>query len=158
MPLSADNLKQVMRHWASGVAIITSTSAGSYHGLTANSFTSISTNPVLISVAINNHTRSYQMISDAGFFGVSILSEGQQAVSDRFAGKEFLSNRFVDLDVFYLITGAPLIKGALAHLDCRITYAYEMPDSTLFIGEVVAAQISDSLKPLIYYDRGYHKL
>ena len=158
MPVSADNLKQVMRHWASGVAVITSASGGSLHGLTANSFTSISVNPALVSVAINNRTRSYQMILDAGFFGVSVLAEGQQDISERFAGKEHMPDRFKGLDVFYLNSGAPLISGGVAHLDCRVTYVYEMPDSTLFIGEVIVAQVCDSLKPLIYYDRGYHQL
>jgi flavin reductase (DIM6/NTAB) family NADH-FMN oxidoreductase RutF len=158
MPVSGDVLKQVMRHWTSGVAIVTSVYRQSYHGLTANSFTSISLNPPLVAVSINNHTRSYQMILDAGVFGVTILSDLQEEISERFAGKSDEKDRFGDLDVFYLLTGAPLIIGGAAHLDCRIIYSYGMPDSTLFIGEVVAAQITDSLKPLIYYNRGYHRL
>jgi flavin reductase (DIM6/NTAB) family NADH-FMN oxidoreductase RutF len=158
MPISSDVLKQVMRNWVSGVAIVTSVYQQSYHGLTANSFTSISLNPPLIAVSINNQTRSYQMVLDAGIFGVTILSELQAELSERFAGRSDEKDRFGDLEVFYLITGVPLIIGGLAHLDCRVVYSYGMPDSTLFIGEVVAAQISDSLKPLIYFNQEYHQL
>ena len=158
MPISGEILKQVMRHWPSGIVVVTSVYDGVYHGLTANSFTSVSVTPPIISVTLNNQTRSYQMVNDAGIFGITILSEKQADISDRFAGRIKEQNRFSGVDVFTLITGAPLIYGGLAHLDCRVIYMYGMPESSLFLGEVVAAQISDSLRPLLYYDREYHVL
>ena len=96
------------------------------------------------------------MINDAGIFGITILSETQKEISERFAGQD--KDRFAGVDIFTLVTGAPLIFGGAAHLDCRVIYSYGLPDSTLFLGEVAAAQIGDSIKPLIYYNREYHHL
>lgn len=158
MPISGEVLKQVMRLWPSGIAVITSVYQDVFHGLTANSFTSVSTNPPIVSVTINSHTRTYQMVNDAGLFGVTILSETQTDLSERFAGRTQELQRFSGVDIFTLSTGVPLIYGGVAHLDCRVIYSYEMPDSVLFLGEVVAAQISEGLKPLIYFNREYHKL
>jgi flavin reductase (DIM6/NTAB) family NADH-FMN oxidoreductase RutF len=158
MPISGEVLKQVMRHWPSGIAVVSSVYQGVFHGLTANSFTSVSISPPIVSVTINNHTRSYQMITDAGVFGITFLSEAQADISERFAGRTAETNRFSGLDIFTLTSGVPLIYGGLAHLDCRVVYCYGMPDSALFLGEVVSAQITDTLKPLVYYNREYHKL
>jgi len=158
MPISGEVIKQVMRQWPSGIAVVSSVYQDVFHGLTANSFTSVSINPPLVSVTINTQTRTYQMITDAGIFGITILSETQEGISERFAGRTADQKRFSELDIFTLVTGAPLIFGGAAHLDCRVVYCYGMPDSALFLGEVVAAQITEGVKPLIYFNREYHKL
>ena len=147
-----------MRCWPSGIAVVTSVYRQFFHGLTVNSFISVSVSPPIISVTINNQSRTHQMINDAGVFGVTILSETQSEISERFAGHSHDPDRFIGLDIFTLSTGSPFIFGGAAHLDCNVIYSYGMPESTLFLGEVAAAQIGDSVKPLIYLNREYHHL
>jgi len=158
MPVSEEVIKLVMRRWPSGVAVVTSIFNNTFHGLTANSFTSVSITPPIVSVTINLHTRTHQMITDAGIFGITILSETQTNLSDRFGGRTREENRFSGVNIFTLTTGSPFIFGGVAFLDCRVIYNYGMPNSTLFLGEVVSAQINDGIDPLIYFNREYHHL
>jgi len=129
------------------------------HGMTVNSFTSISVNPALVTVTLMNTTRTYHMVVPSGIFGVTVLSVDQQAIADRFAGRGGdESNRFEGIDVFTLETGAPFIRGGLAFLDCRVVFSHPMPESTLFIGEVLAAQRIEDDRPLVYFNREFHRL
>lgn len=153
-------MRLAMRQWASGVTIVSTQFAGERHGMTVSSFTSISLTPPLVLVSVEWGTRTHHMLEQAGFFGVSILNSRQQEISDRFAGRlsEYI-DRFADLETFTLLTGSPLLSGSLAGFDCKIVSAYQAGNHTLFIGEVVAAQIStQDEQPLVYYNRAYRRL
>lgn len=158
MPIHGEQLKRIMSHWPSGIAVVTSTMHGAYHGFTANSFISVSIHPPIVSISIQNQSRSFQMVNDAGIFGITILSEKQSDISERFAGRTHEIDRFSGLDLFTLVSGVPFIVGGVAFLDCRIIYMYGMPESALFLGEVTAAQETESVKPLVYYHREYFSL
>ncbi len=148
-----------MRRWASGVCVISTISEKFRHGMTVNSFTSISVNPAMVTVTLINTTRTYRMVVSSGIFGITILSVDQQAIADRFAGHSGdESNRFEGINTFTLETGVPFITGGLAHLDCRVVFSHPMPELTLFIGEVVAAQRVEDDRPLVYFNREYHRL
>ncbi len=148
-----------MRRWTSGVCVISTISENFRHGMTVNSFTSISVNPAMVTVTLINTTRTYHMVVSSGIFGITILSVDQQAIADRFAGRSGdESNRFEGIDTFTLETGAPFITGGLAHLDCRVVFMHPMPELTLFIGEVLAAQRVEDDRPLVYFNREYHRL
>jgi flavin reductase (DIM6/NTAB) family NADH-FMN oxidoreductase RutF len=159
MTVPGEVLRHVMRRWTSGVCVISTISGDFRHGMTVNSFTSISTNPALVTVTLMNTTRTYHMVVSSGIFGITVLSVDQQAIADRFAGRTGdESNRFEGIDVFTLQTGVPFITGGLAHLDCRVVFTHPMPESSLFIGEVLAAQRIDDDRPLVYFNRDYHRL
>jgi flavin reductase (DIM6/NTAB) family NADH-FMN oxidoreductase RutF len=153
-----EQLRQAMRRWATGVSVVCSQYGETRHGMTVNSFSSISLDPPHISVTMANWTRTYRLTVQSGIFSVTILSDRQQAVADRFAGRtRDAEDRFEGLETFYLVTGAPLIAGGLAHLDCRIVHTYPLKSSTLMIGEVIAVQCSDEINPLIYFNRIFHR-
>jgi len=159
MPDNGEALRQVMRRWTSGVAVVTSTWEGRAHGMTVNSFTSISLDPPLVSVTLANDTRTHAMVSQAGVFGVTILSEMQSELAARFAGRGAPDqDRFAGLDLVRLETGCPLLGNGLAFVDCRVYASHPLPHSTLFIGEVLQARTVDSLHPLVYFNREYHRL
>ncbi len=159
MTVPGEVLRHVMRRWPSGVCVVTSLWKETRHGMTANSFTSISINPALVTVTMMNNTRTYQMVVLSGIFGITVLSADQQTIADRFAGRGGdENNRFEGIDTFTLETGVPFIKGGLAYLDCRIIFSHPMPESTLFIGEVLAAQRVEDDRPLVYFNREYHRL
>lgn len=154
-----EQLRQVMRHWAAGVAVVTSAYQGQRHGMTVNSFTSLSLDPAYISVTLANQTRTHRLVSQSGILGVTILHQDQKELADRFAGKVLQEiDRFEGLPTFNLVSEVPLIEGGIAHLDCRVIHQYGMENSTLFVGEVLAARSCEDFTPLIYFNRTYHRL
>lgn len=153
-------LRRAMRHWVTGVAIATSRSGESVHGMTVNSFVSISLDPPLVTVTMNNNTRTCHLVLQSGVFAVTILSRQQIELAERFAGRiDTGPDRMTGLDTFTLATGTPLITGGMAFVDCRVVQQYPTPLSTLFIGEVLAAQTSpDYQEPLLYFNRTFTHL
>lgn len=157
--LDPDALRQAMRCWSTGVAIVTAQHQSMRHGMTVSSFTSVSLQPPVVLVALEQSTRTHALVSASGFFGVSILSAGQKAISECFAGQECEDeDRFAGLETHSLVSGAPLITGSLAYLDCRVDAKYISGRNTLFIAEVLAAQAGEKEPPLIYFDRNYRLL
>lgn len=148
-----------MRHWASSVAIVTVNHAGEQHGMTVSSFTSIAAEPPLIMVSLQTSSRTHGLVSKAGSFGVTILAEGQQAISERFAGRVAdEDDRFTGLVTETLVTGAPFLTGGLACLDCRVVSTFAAGTNTVFFGEVEAVRTHNTGKPLLYFNRTYRRM
>lgn len=159
MTLDSEQLRAAMRAWTTGVTVVTATHNGITHGMTVNSFTSISLEPALIAISLGHASRTRELVSRAGAFGLTILSAEQQAISDLFAGRtNNTGDRFANIKTKTLVTGAPLIEGGLAWLDCRVVHTYDGGMNILFIGEVVAMRSDDRGEPLIYHNRSYWKL
>ena len=159
-PLSSvtpEEYRAVMRHWPSGVTVITMRHGGGAHGMTASAFTSVSLNPPLIVIIVDKRWRSHGYILDAGIFCVNILAEDQADVSDRFAGRQGdLPDRFAGLATRSARTGAPWLSDCLAWLDCVVQERFDAGDHTLFLGRVVAAGVNrPDVQPLVYYDTRY---
>jgi flavin reductase (DIM6/NTAB) family NADH-FMN oxidoreductase RutF len=155
IPIEPDQVRQAMRLWTSGVTIITAAHANESHGMTVSSFTSISLEPPLLMAALQKITRTSKLIAQAQTFGVTILSIGQEEISDRFAGRSDESKDRMDgIETEILVTGAPFIKGGLVYFDCRLTQTIDAGTSMIIIGEVVAVKHFDG-EPLLYHDRQY---
>jgi flavin reductase (DIM6/NTAB) family NADH-FMN oxidoreductase RutF len=157
--LDPEKLRRAMRAWSSGVTVVTASHTGQQHGMTVNSFTSIALEPPLIIISLQTGSRTQELISQANAFAVTILADNQQDISDRFAGRiPDMDERLAGIETEALVTGAPLIKGGLSYLDCRVKETFPLGASTLFLAEVVAAQGVETDSPLIYHNRKYHKL
>jgi flavin reductase (DIM6/NTAB) family NADH-FMN oxidoreductase RutF len=158
-PAKADDLRLAMRKWPSGVSVVTVRHLGVSHGMTVGSLVSVSLDPPAVLVSLERGTRTHELIQAAGIFAVTILSADQRLVSERFAssGTE-AEDRFAGLETHNLVTGAPLLAGGLAFLDCRVVAAHPSGMNTLFIGEVLAARSGREGGPLLYFDRQYRQL
>ena len=157
--LDSEQLRNAMRGWSVGVTIVTAVQAGERHGMTVNSFTSISLDPALITISLQSSTRTHGFVSGAKAFGLTILSTEQAHLSHRFAGRSpEVQDRFAGLQLETLVTGSPLIVGGLAWLDCRVVQTIEAGANTLFIAEVVAARATGEGRPLIYHNRRYWEI
>jgi flavin reductase (DIM6/NTAB) family NADH-FMN oxidoreductase RutF len=157
--VNPDVLRQVMRHWSTGVSIVTAQHQGMRHGMTVSSFTSVSLQPPIVLVALDQSTRTHALVSAAGYFGVSVLSNEQKAISECFSGQDCEDeDRFAGLETLSLVSGVPFITGSLAFLDCRVVAQMVSGSNTLFIAEVLAAQPGEKKPPLIYFDRKYRQL
>jgi len=159
MAVDPEELRTTMRYWTTGVTIVSAQLGDVRHGMTVNSFTSLSLDPPLVLVSLERATRTHRLVMQAGHFGVSILGDDQQEISDRFAGRmtEHL-DRFEDLPVYSLVSEAPLLEAGLAGLDCKVLSAFEAGTHTVFIGEVLAVRRNEDDLPLVYYNRDYRDL
>ena len=158
-PADPEDLRHAMRHWATGVAIVTSSHAGVAHGMTISSFTSVSLTPPQVLISLAHSTRTYSLVKASRVFGISLLAAGQEAISDRFAGRlSEADDRLSGLDTLTLVTGVPLLRDTLAQFDCRVIATFTSGTHTIFIGGVLAVGSNEQGSPLLYYDRAYHSL
>ncbi len=159
MPLEAENLRAAMRAWSAGVTVVTAVHEGQKHGMTVNSFTSISLDPAMITISLKTGSRTFDLVAGSRAFGLTMLSKTQSEISDIFAGRfPEIEDRFANVPVETLVTGSPLIVGGLAWLDCRVVETYDAGMNMLFIAEVLAARGSGEGQPLLYHDRKYWQL
>jgi flavin reductase (DIM6/NTAB) family NADH-FMN oxidoreductase RutF len=159
MSIDESLFRQAMSRWTTGVTIVTSRYQEEQHGLTVSSFTSISVQPPIICVSVNEKARSFHLIEKSGIFGVSILEEKQGAISECFAGRVAdEGDRFYGIDTFILETGSPLISNGIAFFDCKVINRMTFSGNSVFFGEVVAAKFRDTGKPLLYTNRTYKSI
>ncbi len=157
--MDGDELRKVMRRWASGVAIVAAQAGGRRHGMTVSSFTSVSLEPPLVVISLENHSTTQGLVIASRAFAVNILDETQGDLAQRFAGGiPDGQDRFAGLTAEPGPSGSPILAGGLAYLDCRMTAAYPVGTHTLFVGEVVAAGIRQGGRPLLYFQRDYRRL
>lgn len=152
--VDAQDFKNVMSHWTTGISIITTAYEGEYRGFTANSFASVSVEPLLISMSIAKTLHTLTLIESSQTFAVNILKAEQADWGKRFAGMmpEFEENRFAGIDVTLSENGNPLLPDTLGWMDCTVYKTVDVGASLLFLGEVVGAQSADG-EPLAYFNR-----
>lgn len=157
--IAPEHFKEVMRHWAAGVTVVTTRLGDEIHGCTANSFTSVSLTPPLVAVSLAKATRTYQLIKKSQIFAVNILGQGQAATSSRFADSTHDgAERFRDEPHRSIVTGSPVLERAIAFADCHVVTEFDLGMNVIVIGMVEKGEVQHSEKPLIYSDRQYWKL
>jgi flavin reductase (DIM6/NTAB) family NADH-FMN oxidoreductase RutF len=140
-----------------GVTVVTTRHDDEMHGMTCNAFCSISLSPPTVMVSISSNTRSDRLMRLGKVFAVNVLSESQDELSNRFAGrhKDKEENRFEGFAWKTAVTGAPIFEGTQAYLDCKIVNSLACGDHTLYIAEVLVSGIDETKRPLIFYRSRY---
>ena len=141
-----------MGQLASGVTIVTMRAGGEDHGFTASSFTSVSLDPMLVLVCVVKDQRSHALIEQAGHFAVNILGVQQKELGGRFASSKSV-DRFAGLEVARAVTGAAILKGSIAWVDCKLKDIFPGGDHSIFVGEVLATEAAAGDEPLVYHAR-----
>jgi flavin reductase len=162
MPVDPDAYRQAVGRFATGVTVVTTRDGARHSALTANSFTSVSLDPLLVMVGVQKRSRFHAEVLTSGVWGVSVLASDQEAESRYFASQE----RYGADDPFDgwacaegEATGAMLLDGALAVFECRTVLAYEGGDHTLLLGEVVSlATPRPDADPLLYFAGRYRSV
>ncbi|WP_420645745.1 flavin reductase family protein [Candidatus Leptofilum sp.] len=161
MTVTSEKYREALRQFPAGVTIVTIKTPNQEqpHGLTVSAFASISPEPPMIMIAIDHRASGYQMLEQEGtVFAVNILSQEMSELSNRFAWIKD-EDRFAVGDWGTAVTGAPILKNALAWLDCTIQNRYEAGSNTIYIGKVEASGTPGvGEAPLIYWNRGYRYL
>jgi flavin reductase (DIM6/NTAB) family NADH-FMN oxidoreductase RutF len=148
-------LRRTLGMFATGVTIVTTRVGDQVHGMTANAFMSISLEPPLVMVSVDRRSRMCGRLYQGRTYGVSILAAGQEAISDRFAGRGGapLGND----PRFDLIHDTPLVDGALAHFVAGVVRTYWGGDHSLFLGRVEYARCHGGT-PLLFHGGRYERL
>ena len=143
-----------MRHAATGVTLVTTDGAAGRFGLTVSAMASVSADPPMVLVCVNNTSPAAAAIRENRAFCVSVLGAHQTPVSDVFAGRDKRADRFAGFEWSALETGAPALDGAPAIFDCRLVEHSQFGSHTVFVGLVVAVG-GEGGTPLVYQDRAY---
>jgi flavin reductase (DIM6/NTAB) family NADH-FMN oxidoreductase RutF len=154
--LTKEHFRRVMGQFATGVTVVTTRLGDEVHGLTANAVCSVSLKPLLVLVCVDHAADTHPLLERSGVFAVNILSHEQEDLSRLFAGPtEEKAGRLEAMGYRTAVTGAPIIDGCLAYLDCRVVAAYPGGDHTIFVGQVEEAEIGEEGAPLIFFRGGY---
>jgi flavin reductase (DIM6/NTAB) family NADH-FMN oxidoreductase RutF len=150
--VSPNEFRAALGRFASGVTVITvPTSDGGVHGMTASAFCSVSLRPPLVLVCVDHLAETYLHLSEHCCFGVSVLKEDQEALSEFFADPERNPDAAYRLGISYqqMRSGMPVLTDALANLDCSVVAAHAAGDHTIFVGQVNEVATQEGA-PLLY--------
>ena len=155
--ISAGDFRNAMRHLTGGVSVITAGRGDDITGMTVTSVSSLSVDPAALIVSVNRESSSWPVLQRHGVFGVNILTSDQLDIAERFAGKGGLkgADRFAGAQWFTRASGAPLLVGALAAIDCEVEDVIERHSHAIVIGRVLDMQLSSRTAALAYWQGQY---
>ena len=153
-------MRRTLGAFATGVTVVTTHGAAGEHGMTANSFTSVSLDPPLVLLCIRTGSRGETVIATNGVFAVNVLAADQEALSLRFARRDRPCGHaaFHGVDHGRAATGSPILAGVAAYLDCRLTTVHSAGDHAILLGEVLAFQGDGERAPLVFHGGRYSTL
>lgn len=159
--VSIADFRTVMGQFATGVTIVTALDGDRPQGITVNALTSVSLDPAIVMIALDRRRFIVPTIDASRRYAVNILAEGQQWLSDCFAGANVTPNR----DAFCGAAwrpgqfGLPLLEGAIAAMECEVLERFEVGDHYLYIGAVQGLALDEpGAPPLLYHRRRYLRI
>jgi len=154
MPFNVTAFKTALSQFATGVAIITARGQdGAAIGLTMSSFNSVSIEPPLILFSVARHAYSLPAMTAARGYAVNVLDREQEHLSDRFA--RALEDKWGAVEHTLGHAEAPLLRGALAHLECEPYAQYDGGDHVIFVGRVLQCASNPDGQPLVFFRSRY---
>lgn len=146
--------REVLGRYASGVTVVTTMAGASPAGMTCQSFTSVSLDPPLVAFLPTRQARAFASIRRSGTFCVNLLAAGQADVSERMAGPS--EDKFAGLRWRPSSgTGAPVLDGVVAYVDCTVEAIHEAGDHYIVVGRVVDLAVGDDEPPLLFHRGDY---
>lgn len=145
-----------MGSFATGVTVITIDQEGEIHGMTANAFTSVSLDPMLVLVCVDHRARTHAHLHARKRFGVNVLASHQRSISEYYAKSTAKHQHAEEAGARFERTnhGTPVLQEALAYLECKLHSAQDAGDHTIFIGEVEDVVVREG-DPLTYFRGKY---
>ncbi len=144
--------RNLMRHQAGAVTIIAVGKPGNRTGLTATAMCSLTDSPPTVLICVNKSASAHAPIKATGSFSVNVLGREQQDLARRFSTKKVEGEaRFDAPDWETLATGAPILKGTIASLDCEVISEHEVETHSIFIGRVRDGRFREDAEPLLYF-------
>jgi flavin reductase (DIM6/NTAB) family NADH-FMN oxidoreductase RutF len=160
MAIEATAFRRVAGCFATGVTVVTCRVGERTHGITINSFASLSLDPLLIMICVEHRAIAHDLIPQAGYFAVNVLGQHQREISDYFARRlaPDPSDELRDIPYHLGVSGAPLLDGVIARVEGRLTDVFPGGDHSIFVAEVLAAEICSDEPPLLFHRGKYPRL
>ena len=139
-----------------GVAVVTSRKGEKINGLTVAWMTQVSYNPPLVVISVAPQRYTYEFIMESKVFAINLLDAGQQALAKHFgtsSGRKV--DKFKDVPYSTKRTGAPILKEAIAYLECDVVSTFAAGDHSLIVGHVIASETLKNVAPLIFRAEEY---
>jgi flavin reductase (DIM6/NTAB) family NADH-FMN oxidoreductase RutF len=144
--------RNLMRHQAGAVTIIAVGAPGHRTGLTATAMCSLTDNPPSVLICVNKNASAHAPIKAMGHFSVNLLAHDQQELARRFSTKRLEGEARFDHDHWEtLVSGAPILKGTIASLDCELVSEHQVETHSIFIGRVRGGRFREDAAPLLYF-------
>ena len=150
---AALRLREALGNFVTGVTVITTRNAGEFHGLTANSFSSVSLDPPLVLFSLSRTADCFDAFMCSDFFAINVLRSDQEVISNRFSTK--------DIDKWSGVRwrpgwgDCPLLDGAIATFECRVAARHEGGDHVIYVGEVIRFDQYPEGAPLAFFRGRY---
>jgi flavin reductase len=160
MGLTVSDFRKAMGCFATGVTIVTVDLDGEVHGMTANALASVSLDPPLLLVCVDHSARTHAHLRARKRFGINILAEHQQPISQYYARTDYSQERAEqEAGARFDRTrhGTPILQGALAYLECMLQSTQEAGDHTIFIAAVEDVVVHTG-QPLLFFRSKYREL
>jgi flavin reductase (DIM6/NTAB) family NADH-FMN oxidoreductase RutF len=152
--MDALDLRRLMSHWATGVAIVTSRGEEGPRGATTNALTSLSLDPPLVLVALDLGSNTLAAVRASGRFCVNVLAADQEELARRFATKASGEEKLAGVP-HELVDGVPVLGGVLAWLACELEQDLPGGDHAILVGRPLEAGGDQDAEPLVFYGRRY---
>lgn len=153
-PFDGATFRRVLGHYPTGVCAITATGAdGAPVALVVGSFASVSLDPPLVAFFPDKGSTSWPRIRAAGRFCVNVLASDQTALCRQMAGRG--ADKFAGVTHRRSAGGAPILDGVIAWIDCVLHAVHEAGDHFIVLGEVMALEVHNPARPLLFYQGGY---
>jgi len=152
--VSGEELRELMRRFPAGVAIVGVDLDGERLGLTIGTLIPLSLEPPLVGFAVRRGAALHELLRRSGSFGFSLLAAGQEAVAQHFARGVPPIALWEGIDVRG-VDGPPLLEGAIGWLTGRVSAEVPAGEDTFFVGEVLSVEEGLRSRPLVYVDRRY---
>jgi len=157
--LSTSEFRKALGHFPTGVTVVTvARSDGQPHGMTANSFASVSLEPLQILVCVDRLAVTHKLLHEVRAFGINILAEDHEAIARYFARTDQDPQAAKQIGIKFESSqrGTPLLGDTLAQLDCNLVSAIESGDHSIFIGQVVEMRLREG-RPLLFHGGQFKK-
>ncbi|HBO84703.1 MAG: flavin reductase [Deltaproteobacteria bacterium GWC2_42_11] len=150
------DINAAMSKLTHGVYIITTKAKDKINGMTAAWVSKVSFDPPLVMVAVGLGRYSHELMKEGKVFAVNILDERQIDIGKHFGTKSGRKvDKFKGIEYETRVTGSPILKDAIAYIDCKLVSTYPAGDHTLFIGEVVDADVLREGEPQVFKHEDY---
>jgi flavin reductase (DIM6/NTAB) family NADH-FMN oxidoreductase RutF len=152
-PFDSARFRQVLGHFPTGVTVITAVLDGEPVGMAVGSFASVSLEPPLVMFCAGHSSSTWPKLREAGTFCVNVLADNQEDISRTFASKG--TDKFGGIGWRHSMSGAPILDGVLAWLDCDLVDVVAEGDHDIAVGAVRSLEVAHEGSPLIFFRGGY---
>jgi 3-hydroxy-9,10-secoandrosta-1,3,5(10)-triene-9,17-dione monooxygenase reductase component len=149
----AATMRAVLGHFASGVVVVTASGPAGPLGFTCQSFASLSLDPPLVTLSPARTSSTWPRIREAGVFCVNVLADDHERHSDGFARSG--TDKFAGVTWRPSPSGAPVLEGVCAWVECRLWREYDGGDHTIAVGHVQHLEADPGRAPLLFHRGRY---